>query len=171
MGQNNKLSQSVNIQYCTKDNTTFRRMSGKLLSITIDGETHDHVFLHCSFPHTDKRQYVSVRTADNEEIGMIRSIDDFPAEVVALLEEQIQIRYFVPEITRVVNIREEFGYSYWDTETTAGLCRFTVRSGGNHLKLVGEEKLLVIDVDGNRFIINHLDQLSAREYRMVEMCM
>lgn len=174
MEQNNELTESITINYLDERQTTFRRTSGKLLAVTIDGVTHDHVYLHCSFPHTDKRKYISVRKGEKgeyEEIGIIRSIDDFPPEVTALLEEQIRIRYFAPEITQVVHIREEFGYSYWETETTAGYCRFTVRSGGNNLKLVSEHRLLILDVDGNRFIIPDLDQLSAKEYRMVEMCM
>ncbi len=32
-------------------------------------------------------------------------------------------------------------------------------------------RLLVVDVDGNRFIIPELDRLSDKEYRMIEVCM
>ena len=67
---------------------------------------------------------------------MIRSLDDFSAETVKLLEEQVHIRYFAPEITRVINVKEEFGYAFWEAETTAGVCRFTVRGGGNNTKLI-----------------------------------
>ncbi len=96
---------------------------------------------------------------------MIHSLEDFPEETAQLLEEQLQIRYFTPEISKVVTVKEEFGYSYWEAETTAGLCRFTVRSGGGNAKLVTPVRLLVTDVDGNRFVIPDMNKLTDKEYR------
>ncbi|GAA3400440.1 DUF1854 domain-containing protein [Paenibacillus hodogayensis] len=165
------LAEAAKIRYLQPEDTSFAKTVGNMLSIKIDGTEHPVVYVHCSFPHTNKRIYLSIRTFDNKELGMIRSLDDFPGETAELLEEQINIRYFCPEIIKVIKIKEEFGYSYWDTETTAGICRFTVRSGGGNAKLVGHNRLLVLDVDGNRFVIPDLERLTDKEYRMVEMCM
>lgn len=165
------LADAAKITYLTAETCSFRKTEGQLLAVKVGEVEHPVVYLHCSFPHTNKRIYVSVRTSDNKEIGMIRSLDEFPAKTIKLLEEQIQIRYFAPEISKVVRIRDEFGYSYWEVETQAGYCRFTVRSGGGNVKLVTEVRVLVTDVDGNRFIIPELEALSEKEYRMVEMCM
>ncbi|RXZ80428.1 DUF1854 domain-containing protein [Paenibacillaceae bacterium] len=165
------LSDAADIHYLTKDNAEFRKTEGDMLSVTVGDELHPVVYVHCSFPHTNKRMYLSVRTAENKEIGMIHSLDDFPEAVAQLLEEQLQIRYFTPEIEQIIAVKEEFGYSYWEAETTAGLCRFTVRSGGGNAKLVTPVRLLVTDVDGNRFVIPDMNRLTDKEYRMVEMCM
>lgn len=165
------LADAAKITYLTGEMCSFRKTEGQLLAVKVGEVEHPVVYLHCSFPHTNKRIYISVRTSDNKEIGMIRSLDEFPAKTVKLLEEQIQIRYFAPEISKVVRIRDEFGYSYWEVETQAGYCRFTVRSGGGNVKLVTEVRVLITDVDGNRFIIPELEALSEKEYRMVEMCM
>lgn len=165
------LADAAKIRYLSAENTVFTKTAGNILSVKVDEEEHPAVYVHCSFPHTDKRIYLSVRTIENKEIGMIRSLDDYPKETVNLLEEQVEIRYFAPEITNVVTVKEEFGYSYWEAETNAGVCRFTVRGGGGNVKLVSENRLLITDVDGNRFVILQLDRLSEREYRMVEMCM
>lgn len=165
------LSEAAKLVYLNKENTVFTKTKGNMLSATVNGEEHPVVYLHCSFPHTNKRIFVSVREKENKEIGIIKSLDDdFPKDVVSLLEEQMHIRYFAPIISKVIMIKEEFGYSYWDAETSAGLCRFTVRSGGSNVKLVTDRRLLISDVDGNRFIIEDLDRLSEKEFRMVEMC-
>ncbi|GIQ66417.1 DUF1854 domain-containing protein [Paenibacillus cisolokensis] len=164
-----ELADAARIRYLTKENAEFAETPGHLLAVKTDGEEHSPVYVHCSFPHTNRRVYLSIRTADNKEIGMIRNLDDFPPETAALLERQMAIRYFTPEITKVVAVKEEFGYSYWEAETTAGLCRFTVRNGGGNVKFAAENRLLITDVDGNRFVIPRLDQLSEKEYRMVEM--
>lgn len=164
------LADAAKISFLTPENTVFTKTAGNMLSVMVNEEEYPVVYLHCSFPHTNKSIYVSVRTIENKEIGMIKVLDDFPAEIVRLLEEQIKIRYFAPEIVKVVKIREEFGYSYWETETSAGVCKFTVRSGGANVKVISETKVLINDVDGNRFIIEDLNKLSDKEYRMVEMC-
>lgn len=164
------LSVAAKMNYLTSDNTVFTKTNGQMLAVQVNGEEHSAVYLHCSFPHTNKRVYISVRTSENKEIGIIKSLDDdFPKDIVKLLEEQIDMRYFAPEITKVIAIKEEFGYSYWDTETNSGSCRFTVRNGSGNVKLVTENKLLIIDVYGNRFVIDNIKRLSEKEYRLVEM--
>lgn len=166
-----ELSDAAQIRYLTPANCMFYKTTGNMLAVKADEEEFPVVYLHCSFPHKNDRIYISVRTGDNKEVGMIQSIDDFPAETASLLEEQIRVRYYTPSITKVIKIREEFGYSYWETETTAGACRFTVRAGGTNVKPVTDCKLLITDVNGNRFVIEDVEQLSDKEYRMVEMCM
>lgn len=166
-----ELADAARLNYLTADNAQFRITAGNMLSVRVDGEEYPSVYVHCSFPHTNKRLYLSIRTIDNKEVGIIRSLDDLPEDTASLLEERIGIRYFAPEITRVVQVKEEFGYSYWEAETTSGYCRFTVRGGGGNVKLVAPDRLLISDVDGNRFVIANLSGLSDREYRMVEMCM
>lgn len=164
------LSVAASMNYLTSDNTVFTKTKGRMLTVKVNDEEYHGVYLHCSFPHTNNRVYISIRTGENKEIGMIKSMDDdFPKDVVALLEEQIKIRYFAPEITKVNGIKEEFGYSYWDAETSAGSCEFTVRNGGGNVKMVTERKLLIIDVYGNRFVIADIKELSEKEYRLVEM--
>lgn len=163
------LSEAARILYLTPGNTKFVKTAGNMLSVQVDGLDYPVVYLHCSFPHSNKRIFISVRTSENKEIGIIKSLDDFPNDIVNLLEEQIQMRYFAPEITKVIKIHDEFGYSYWETETNAGHLRFTVRKGGGNVKLVSANKVMISDVDGNRFMIENINALSDKEYRMVDM--
>lgn len=163
------LAEAAKINYLTKENALFIETEGQMLSVHVDEEVHPAVFLHCSFPHKDKRIFISVRTNENKEIGMIRTLDEFPNDVVSLLEKHIQIRYFAPDITRIDKIREEFGYSYWETETTSGYCYFTVRMGRGNVIAVTDKKVLITDVDGNRFIIQDVSKLTEKEYRMLEL--
>ncbi|XEC96328.1 DUF1854 domain-containing protein [Paenibacillus tarimensis] len=169
--RNTDLADAASMRLLSPDNAVFMKTAGQMLSVRAYDKEHPAVYLHCSFPHTNSRIYISVRTEDNKEIGIIRSLDDFPEPVVGLLEEQIKIRYFAPEITKINMVHEEFGYSYWETETNAGNCRFTVRSGGVHVKMVTDRKVLITDVEGNRFTIEDINRLTEKEYRMVELFM
>jgi hypothetical protein len=158
----------VDWSYLTPDNAEFSETEGQLLSIRVQGKDYPVVYLHRSFPHTSPEEYISVRTIDNVEVGLIRSLSVFPKETEQLLRKHMELRYFAPSIERILEIKEEFGYSFWSVETSAGLCRFTVGRGPN-VRLVASRKVLITDVDGNRFQIEDLDKLSDREYRMLEM--
>lgn len=158
----------MDINFLTEEIAVFTETSGGLLSVRVMDEEHPVVYLHSSFPHTRQNEYISVRTFDNEEVGMIRSLSDFSSEVVELLQKHIGFRYFAPHITRIQEIKEEFGYSFWKAETSAGVCRFTVGRGQN-IRFVTAEKLLITDIDGNRFIIEDVGKLADKEYRMIEM--
>lgn len=165
----NDLAQAAQINYLTPENTRFTETKGKMLDCVVDGKHYSSVFLHCSFPHTDRQIFVSVRTLKNKEIGMIKRVTEFPKETVELLEHHIRLRYFSPEISTINRIKEEFGYSYWDVETSAGRCYFTVRNGRGNVAMITDEQALIADVDGNRFLIKDIHQLTDKEYRMVEM--
>ncbi|MBS4218448.1 DUF1854 domain-containing protein [Bacillus sp. FJAT-49711] len=165
------LAEAAKMNYLTTDNAMFLETEGHMLTIRVDGKVFPAVYLHCSFPHMNNRIFISVRTGEKEEIGIIKSLDEFPSEIVSLLEEHINLRYFAPEITKINKINEEFGYSYWDTETSSGNCYFTVRSGRGNVTVVTTNRVLITDVDGNRFIIKDVAALTDKEYRMVEMLM
>jgi len=141
----------LEIVYLTPDIARFEETEGHLLSVRVREERHPVVYLHCSFPHTSKDDYISVRTIDNQEVGMIRTLADFPEPVQELLRRHIRLRYFTPAITRILDVKDEFGYSYWNVETTAGHCQFTVGRGNNI-----------------RFVIEDVGKLSDKEYRMIE---
>ena len=86
-----------------------------------------------------------------------------------MLEEQKALRYFTPVIQKIHSIKEENGFSYWDTETDRGACRFTVRMGGGSVYAIGKDRYLVTDLDGNRFEIPELGRMSARELKMLDL--
>lgn len=154
--------------YLTPDNAQFWETEGHLLAVRVQEEEYPVVYLHCSFPHTSKEEYISVRTSENAEVGLIRCLSAFPEETAELLRKHMRLRYFAPSIERILEIKEEFGYSFWSVETSAGLCCFTVGRGTN-VRLVSSKKVLITDVDGNRFQIEDISKLSAKEYRMLEM--
>ncbi len=123
------LAEAAKINYLTEQNAMFVENDGRMLSVHVEQKVYSAVYLYCSFPHRNNRIFISVRTDENEEIGIIKSLDDFSDKIICLLEEHINLRYFAPEIIKVNKITEEFGYSYWETETTSGNCYFTVRMG------------------------------------------
>lgn len=163
------LSEAARIHFLTSSNAQFHVTEGGLLALQTNGSYYPCVYVHCSFPHTNRTSFLSIRDGDQLEIGMIRNLEDMDADTAKLLERQLQIRYYAPVITRLLHVKEEFGYSYWEAETDSGICRFTVHGAGGQVKTVTPVRLLITDVDGNRFIIPDYTALTDKEFRMIEM--
>ena len=52
--------------------------------------------------------------------------------------------------------------------TDAGHRRFTVQSGKNNVTMVGEGRLVIVDVDGNRFEVADYTRLDRSVLRTLE---
>lgn len=153
------------------DNAVFAQTEGHLLSLRTGGNDYPHVELYASFPHTDPGHYLSVREPgpDGKEIGLIEDIAAFGEKAQALLRHFLSIRYFEPQIRKIHGVRDEFGYSFWDVETDCGICRFVVRRGGKNVRALKSGKVVITDVDGNRFAIPDVGRLSEKELRQIEI--
>lgn len=147
------------------------RTAGGFVALTVRGnepERYERIDAFRAFPLSAADAYVSLRDPDGGEIGMIESLDDLAPEQAALLRGELDRRYFTPRIERIRELKEEFGYSYWTVDTDAGRRRFTVQSGKNNVTVVGGGRLVIVDVDGNRFEVADYTGLDRSVLRTLE---
>ena len=161
----------IAIKSITADNAVFRRTAGGFVEMEFGGKTYPRIAVHRCFPFSDPDHYISIREpeGDGKEIGLIEDMAALPGELRDMLEEQMALRYFAPVIRQIREIKEEYGYSYWDVITDKGPCRFTVRMGSGSVYAIGPDRYLVNDLDGNRFEIPNLYRLSAREIKKLDL--
>ena len=160
---------SVHADYLDPDRAVFSKTAGGFLSLKIGRKKpYPRVNLYRSFPLSRPHDLISVRDAEDHEIALIESLQDFPASAIRLIEEELDRRYFAPVIRNLISLKEEFGYTYWDTQTDAGPCRFTVKSGENSVTPLGESTLLIVDVDGNRFEFPDFHKADAKSMKLIE---
>ena len=149
----------------------FDRTSGGFVTLTLRGEEpgrYERINAFRSFPLSAADQYISLRDREGDEIGIVESLEDLAPAQAALLRDELDRRYFTPLIERVESLKEEFGYSYWTVDTGAGRRRFTVQSGKNNVTMVGEKRLVIVDVDGNRFEVADYTRLDRSVLRTLE---
>ena len=58
-----ELAGAADIHYLTSENAVFYRTPGGMLALTAGGVSHQPVYLHLSFPHTDARRWISASRA------------------------------------------------------------------------------------------------------------
>lgn len=163
------LPVSTEIVRLTPENVIFEETEGKMLNARVGDYVFERVQVHRSFPHSDPDHYLSIRTRENREVGLIEDLSIFPRQQVELLIRQMKLRYFSPNISRIIHVRDEYGYTHWVVDTDCGECRFTVRGGGGSVIQPKANKYIITDVDGNRFILPDVTKLSIKEYRMIDI--
>ena len=72
------------------------------------------------FPISRRHDYISIADLTGTEIGIIPSLRKMDKAMRRIVLEEIRRRYFVPQITYVHSLKDEFGVLYWDVDTTGG---------------------------------------------------
>jgi len=133
---------------------------GPILRLTVeDDRSYLRVAVLRAFPLSDPSHYLSVRDGKGSEVGLIVEPDALRPEDRALVLHELERRYLVPVVTRVVSARERFGTVEWTMETDRGEVRFTTRNLRENVQRPAPERIILNDVDGNRYDIRDVDAL------------
>ncbi len=161
----------LNMRLLTAENAVFARTEGGFLSLKFEEKNYERVGVYLTFPLTNPGEYISIREADEKakEIGMIQSLKDMPREVQDMIQEQVRLRYFMPVIRKVMEVKDEYGYAYWHVQTDFGSCRFTTNMGGDAVVALGESRYQITDIDGNRYELPDLYALSVAERKRLDL--
>jgi len=167
-----ETEEMLKLRYINSSNAEFKRTEGGFVSLKIEDEFYPRIQVYQAFPFTDPYSYISIREPDEKakEIGIIKDLrKDVDKETRQMLEEQLRLRYFTPIIKRINNIKDEYGFAYFDVLTDHGACRFTIHMGGNSVVHLSDTRLLITDLDGNRFEIPDVTQLTAAELKKLDL--
>ncbi len=166
-----ETEEMLKLRYLNRENAQFERTKGGFVSLRIGEEFYPRVHVIRMFPFSDPTKYISIRTPDehSKEIGVIEDMKQVSDETAKMLNEQLNLRYFTPVIQKVINIKDEYGYAYFDVVTDRGACRFTINIGGHSVVHLSETRILISDIDENRFEIPDVTVLSAKELKMLDL--
>ena len=100
---------------------------------------------------------------DDDELGLIRDLSEWPAETQDLVKDALDRRYLLRRITKIHSLKLDFGFLEFDVETTVGRQQFTCRWTQSKALTFGENGKLLIDTDDNRFIVADVEELEEGE--------
>lgn len=166
-----ETEEMLKLNFLTPANATFSATPGGFVALKNNEKEYKRVSVVRMFPFTDPTHYISIRTPDenSKEIGIIKELSEFSRETVTLLEGQMNLRYFTPVITKIVSVKDEYGYAYFDVVTDRGEVRFTINMGGNSVVHLSETRILINDIDENRFEIPDVLKLSTAERKKLDL--
>jgi hypothetical protein len=127
------------------------------------------VFFHRAFPFDMTEEFISVLDKDGKEYGVIKNLSDFSGEMRDVIENELRRKYYTPEIIKVFSLKERFGYSYWEVETDRGRMSFAIHDTFRNIARISETRIVITDVDGNRYNIQDVTALDRQSYRKIEL--
>lgn len=166
---------SNKIEYLTPGMISFSENESGLIMATVDGKNAERVAVLRMFPFDYTEEYLCVRYEnysrnDKEtEIGIIRRLSDFSEEQAEIVRRELEKRYFIPEVIKVNEVKDEFGSTMWKTETTAGEREFTVTDMSSNVFNLGNNKIMLTDVYGNRYYIPDITKTDDKTMKILEI--
>jgi hypothetical protein len=153
----------------------FFRASGGTVRATINdpslgGErTYIQVRIARAFPLSSPDNYIGLRDSQDKEIGMLQALDGLDAESRAIIAEELDRRYLVPVVTRILDIKEEKGgLVYFEVETNKGPRTFYVQNPRDSTQSITSTRLLITDKDGFRYEFPDISQMEGKSQAFFE---
>jgi hypothetical protein len=114
------------------------------------------------FPLSDPDHYIGFLDSANKDIGLVIDPSQLDPESRLVVDQDLEKRYFVPLIRKVYSVKEEFGTIAWDVDTDKGRRELLVRNIRDNLQELTSSRVIVTDVDGNRFEFPDISRLDSR---------
>ncbi len=161
----------LEMRFLTSENASFRRTEGGFLALKTGEKEYARVGVYLTFPLTNPEEFISIRETDEKakEIGVIQNLKDMDRDVQEMIREQVRLRYFMPVIRKVMDVKDEYGYAYWHVMTDFGACRFTTHMGGDAVINIGGARYQITDIDGNRYELPDLYALTVMERKKLDL--
>ena len=141
--------------------------SGTLRLIMGEDLCYLSVTLVRAFPQSSPDHYWGLLDGAGKDIGVIADPSALDPASRSAAEEELQKRYFIPRIESVVRTKEDYGSIVWTVKTDKGDRIFTVRNLKDSIIELGGSRVLLVDVDGNRYEIPDITRLDAKSYDLV----
>ncbi len=166
-----KEAEEMTELYLITPEDTFERTEGGFVNLTCKGKLHRNVKVVRLFPFTDADKYLSIRESDEraKEIGIIEDLSAMPEKTKEILKEQLNLNYFTPVIQKIYNIKDEYGYAYFHVLTDKGECKFAINMASNAVTKLSDDRLIISDLDENRFEIRDVNALTMKERRRLDL--
>ena len=140
--------------------------------VLADDKVHRGVFAVNLFPATNPEDYISLRvwTRDGEqqEVGILRNLKEWPEEAQRLVRSALDRRYFLQTIEGVDAINLELGHLHCEVRTPHGPRRFTMRWSQSQVQDFGERGKMLLDLDDNRFLVPDVQTLPPKERELFQ---
>jgi hypothetical protein len=144
-----------------------RNAFGKLVLTTTEGVVHEGVSPVRAFPVQAPEDGISLLNNDGKEVAWIERISDLPAQIGALVSEELSGREFMPEIARINSVTSYATPCTWSVKTDRGDTEFVLR-GEEDIRRLTIDTLLITDIHGIHYLIRDLRDLDKHSKKIID---
>lgn len=144
-----------------------RDASGRLVFTDANGELHAGVVPVRAFPIAAPDEGISLVNTEGHEVAWIDDLRAVAPAARALLQEELALRDFVPEITRLKSVSSFGTPSVWTVETDRGETSFILR-GEEDIRRLARTGLLIAGSQGVQYSVRDMTALDRASRRLLE---
>jgi hypothetical protein len=146
------LDEAAKVRYLEAGDFELLRSDGGGLRLTLAGDRSVlRVKARRCFPYSFGGKYISIRDGADEEIGIVRDLGEIPKQYRRWIEDDLERRYFTPQVKSITTIRHRFGGVEWHVLTDRGPKRLITRGVHDTMTEIEPGRYIIADVDGNRY--------------------
>jgi len=151
----------------TVDFELTRNAAGRLQLTTSEGTVYTGVFPVRAFPIAAPDEGLSLLTQDSRELVWIERLTDLPDETRAIIENELAIREFMPEILRIKHVSSFATPSTWALDTNKGETDLVLKTE-DHIRRLGRNSLIITDGHGINFLVRDTEQLDKLSKKILD---
>ena len=146
----------------------FRDASGRVRAALKDDRSHLDVRVIRCFPQSIPDRFWALTHQDGRVIGVIVDPDALDEESLEASLYSLEQQYFLPQITAVHSLKEEFGAIYFEVDTDRGQRSFVAKGVREALEETSDGEIILTDVNENRYAITNYQNLDSRSRRFLD---
>ena len=140
---------------------------GKLVLTNAEGVEYSGVAPVRAFPIQSPSEGISLVLSDGQEVAWIDNLDQLAATERQLVDEELEGREFMPEITHISSVSSFATPCTWHVQTDRGETAFTLK-GEEDIRRIGATSLLVADNHGIHFLIRDMYTIDKHTRRILD---
>lgn len=121
-----------------------------------------------AFPLSHPEAYVSVEDGAGKEIGILRSLEGLDPDSRAVIDQELDRRYFTPTILEITKLWQEGGIWTFHVRTQRGEATFYVRNWRDSAHEIQPGRWQIRSIDSQRYDIRSFDDLDERSKMLLE---
>jgi len=164
--QNSKAITDIGIIDINK--IVFFKSKNGFIGMKYNEKEYKRIILSRTMPYTNPESYICIADTDMNEIGILEKVSSLSKEQAEIVRDELSKRYFNPIITEVESAKMKMGYVYFDVILTTGKKVFTVKDFSRNIRQLDSNRLVITDVDGNRYLIENFEALDAKSKKRLE---
>lgn len=166
------LENTVDIGFLVPEETTFYKTPGGFTGMKLKDKDYKRISLRRALPIGMPDEYISVADEENKEICIIRSLADLSSEQMAIVMDELSKRYYCPEIYEIKSIKDKMGYVYMELNIGRDGQKYdkncAVKDVNRNIRVLDDNRMVIFDVDGNRYIVNSISSLDKKSLKRLE---
>jgi hypothetical protein len=144
-----------------------RNPFGKLVLTNSEGEEFVGVAPVRSFPVQAPTRGISLVREGGKEVAWIDDLDALPAELRALVADELEGREFMPEILQIKSVSSFATPCTWSVTTDRGDTEFLLK-GEEDIRRLGAFSLLIADSHGIQFLVRDMFGIDKGSRRILD---